>query len=175
MDDLPLSVRSATQADLDPINDLWTRSRTEYHRGLVPEEILADPARAARRRAVLARALHSADHIVLCARHHNHLAGFAVIGPPEPSPDPDPWLTSELPSLYVDPGSFRQRIGTSLHDTCIKAWQSLPVTAARLWVMEYNQRAQAFYTSKGWEPDGHHRPDNPALLGYRLAIPKHIP
>ena len=37
--------------------------------------------------------------------------------------------------------------------------------------MDYNHRARAFYTSQGWEQDGHHRPDNPALLGYRLAIP----
>ena len=170
MDDLAASVRDATADDLDPINDLWTRSRIVYHRGFVPDGVLADPARAARRRSFLARALLSDDHTVICAGDHDQLAGFAVIGPCEPSPDPDPQITSELHSLSVDPGSFRQRIGTSLHSACIEAWRSLPATAARLWVMEYNGRARAFYASKGWEPDGHHRPDNPAVLGYRLTI-----
>jgi len=37
--------------------------------------------------------------------------------------------------------------------------------------MDYNLRTRAFYASQGWEQDAHHRPDNPALLGYRLAIP----
>jgi GNAT superfamily N-acetyltransferase len=171
MDDALLaSVREATADDLDPINDLWTRSRAVYNRGFVAEEQLADPARAIGRRAFLARALLCEDYTVICAGHGDYLAGFAVIGPCEPSPDPDPRLTNELHSLYVDPGSFRQRVGTSLHSACIQVWRSLPATAARLWVLEYNHRARAFYASKGWEPDGHRRPDNPAVLGYRLSI-----
>jgi hypothetical protein len=38
--------------------------------------------------------------------------------------------------------------------------------------MDYNERARAFYASRGWEHDGQRRPDNPALLGYRLIIPE---
>lgn len=168
-----MSVRIATADDLDPISDLWTRSRAVYHRGFVPEEVLADPARAQRRRSSLARALLSDDYTVISAGPRGHPAGFALIGPCEPSPDPDPQVTTELHSLYVDPALFRQHIGTSLHEACVQAWRSLPpAAAARLWVMEYNHTARAFYASKGWEPDGHHRPDNPALLGYRLTIPR---
>jgi GNAT superfamily N-acetyltransferase len=173
MNDLPasLSIRRASTGDLDAIAGLHTRSRTAYYRGLVPDEILADPARAARRRVVLARDLRSTSHIVLCAEQDGRLSAFASIGP-WALPDPDPQITSELGFFYVDPGSFRQHIGTRLHQACIQAWQNLRVTAARVWVTEFNQRARAFYTSQGWEPDGHRHPDDPTALGYRLTIPR---
>jgi ribosomal protein S18 acetylase RimI-like enzyme len=173
MDDLPapLLIRRAGTSDLDAIADLHTQSRTAYYHGFVPDEILADPARAARRRAVLARDLRSDSHVVLCAGQGRRLSGFASIGPCA-LPDPDPQVTSQLGFFYVDPASFRQRIGTRLHQACIQAWQQLPATAARVWVMEFNQRARAFYASQGWEPDGHHHPDDPSALGYRLTIPQ---
>lgn len=63
----PVSVRNASVGDIDAINDLWTRSRTAYHQGFVPEEVLSDPARAARRREGLVSDLESPDHAVLCA------------------------------------------------------------------------------------------------------------
>jgi GNAT superfamily N-acetyltransferase len=85
-------------------------------------------------------------------------------------PDPDPRVSSEM-HLYVDPGSFRQGVGTDLHRTCVRAWRAASVTTARLWVQDFNQRAQAFYRSQGWTPDGHHRPDYAGLLGYILEIP----
>ncbi len=170
MSDLSASIRQASTGDLDAIADLHARSRTAYHRGFVPEEALADPARTAHHRIVLGRYLASASHTVFCASEGDRLEGFAVIGPCA-IPDHDAQITTELHSLYVDPNRFRQSIGTRLHHACIQAWQAQRVTAARLWVMDYNHRARAFYTSQGWEQDGHHRPDNPALLGYRLAIP----
>jgi ribosomal protein S18 acetylase RimI-like enzyme len=155
--------------DLDEIADLHTRSRTEYHRGFVPEQTLTDPAHAARHREAFDHYLRSADHTFRCAWTGELLAGFALIGPTSFA-DPDPRVTSELHSLYVDPDRFRQGIGTRLHDACVRALQVLPATGARLWVMDYNERARAFYARQGWEFDGHHRPDNPALLGYRLNI-----
>lgn len=98
------------------------------------------------------------------------MVGFALIGPTSFA-DSEPQIVSELHSLYVDPDHFRRRIGTMLHDACVRVWQTLPASMARLWVMDYNQRARAFYARQGWQSDGHHRPDNPALLGYRLIIP----
>jgi ribosomal protein S18 acetylase RimI-like enzyme len=173
MNDLPasLSIRRASTDDLDAIAGLHTRSRSAYYRGFVPDEILADPARATGRRAVLARDLRSPDHIVLCAEQGGRLSGFAAIGPCA-LPDPDPQITSQLGFFYVDPSSFRQHIGTRLHQACIQAWHAQPATAARVWVKEFNQRARAFYTSQGWEPDGHRHPDDPTALGYRLTIPR---
>jgi ribosomal protein S18 acetylase RimI-like enzyme len=171
MGDLPVSIRQACAQDLDTIADVHARSRAAYHGGFVPEEELTDPARADHHRIAFGRYLASADHTVLCASHGDLLAGFAVIGPCI-IPDPDAQITTELHSIYVDPSWFRERIGTKLHDACLQAWQGRQASAARLWVMDYNRRARAFYTSQGWEPDGHHHPDNSTLLGYRLAIPR---
>ena len=122
-----------------------TRSAT-CGRGLAPGTTAAscpsryspNPVRAARRRSFLARAVLSDDHTVICAWRDGRLAGFAVTGPCEPAPDPDPRITSELHSLHVDPGCFRQRIGTNLHSACVGTWRSLEVAAVRLWVVQYN-------------------------------------
>lgn len=171
MGDLPASIRQARAGDLDAIVGLHARSRAAYHRGFVPEEELTDPIQADHHRTAWGRYLVSAGHTVLCASHADLLAGFAVIGPCV-IPDPDAHITTELHSLYVDPSRFRQGIGTRLHDACIQVWQGQQATAARLWVMDYNRRARAFYTSQGWESDGHYHPDNSALLGYRLTIPR---
>lgn len=171
MGDPPASIRQARIGDLDAIAGLHARSRAAYHRGFVPGEELTDPGLAADHRTAFGRYLASAAHTVLYASHRGLLAGFAVIGPCV-IPDPDAQITTELHSLYVDPSRFRQCIGTRLHDACVQVWQGRQASAARLWVMDYNQRARAFYTSQGWKPDGHHHQDNSALLGYRLAISK---
>ena len=169
MADTPVQIRNARPDDLDAIDDLHTRSRNVYHRGYVAEEILADPARAERRRADLEFCLAADDRTVLCAWRDERLAGFAVWGPCV-VPDPDPQITTELAGFYVDPASFRQRVGSTLHGTCVQAWQTLPTPKVRLWVSDYNKQARAFYASQGWEQDGHHRPDDPAMLGYRLTV-----
>lgn len=148
----------------------WKTSAAPSSAAPLPEEELTDPARTAHHRIVLGRYIASASHIVFCASKGDRLEGFAVIGPCA-IPDQDAQITTELHSLYIDPSRFREGIGTRLHDACIQAWQAQRITTARLWVMDYNDRARAFYVSQGWEHDGHHRPDNPALLGYRLTIP----
>lgn len=139
VNDLPASIRRASADDLDAIVGLHTRSRTAYYRSFLPDEVLADPARAARRRAVLARDLRSPDHIVLCAEQGGQLSGFAAIGPCA-LPGPDPQTSSQLGFFFVIPARLRQRIGIRLHQACIQRWQAQAVTAARVWVMEFNQR-----------------------------------
>lgn len=171
MSGLSASIRLARAGDLDAITDLHARSRIAYHRGFVPEQLLSDPARAAHHRTVLGRYLASAGYAVFCAHEGDRLSGFAVIGPCAIA-DPDAQIATELHSLYVDPIRFRQRIGSTLHEACVQAWQAQQAAAARLWVMDYNDRARAFYARQGWQPDGHHRADNNALLGYRLTIPR---
>lgn len=170
MVELEVRISAGDVGDLDAIADLHTRSRRAYHHGFVPEETLSDPAIAARHRTAFDHYLRSTEHTFRCAWNGDRLVGFALIGPISFA-DPHPRIVSELHSFYVDPASFRQGIGTRLHDACIHVWQALPATMARLWVMDYNQRARAFYARQGWQLDGHHRPDNPALLGYRLIIP----
>ncbi|GAA0249825.1 hypothetical protein GCM10009527_052780 [Actinomadura nitritigenes] len=155
--------------DLDAVAGLHTRARSDYYRGFVEEAELTDPAKAVARRDYWGRILGSDDHTVFLAHRADRPVGFAMIGACA-HPDPDPRVSSEM-HLYVDPGSFRQGIGTDLHRACVRAWQAASVSTARLWVQDFNQRAQAFYRSQGWAPDGHHRPDSVGLLGYILGIP----
>jgi GNAT superfamily N-acetyltransferase len=169
MSDSPPAIRRAGPGDLVVIADLHTRSRSDYYHGVVGDDELTDPVAAARRRQWWDEHLRSADHTVFLAEREGLAVGVAVIGRCR-FPDPEPRVGSEM-HLYVDPGCFRQGVGTSLHATCVRARRAASVALARLWVQDFNLRAQAFYRSQGWQPDGNHRPDSTGLLGYLLRIP----
>lgn len=169
MSDFPLRIRTAGLQDCDAVTDLHTRSRSDYYRGAVTDAEPADAAGVERRRAWWEQQLRSEKHTIFLAERDGMLLGFADIGACR-FPDPDPLVGGEM-HMYVDPGSLRQGVGRRLHATCLRTWQDASVAAARLWVQDFNIRAQAFYRSQGWQADGHHRPDSPGLIGYRLLVP----
>ncbi|GAA2143697.1 GNAT family N-acetyltransferase [Actinomadura napierensis] len=165
----PLRIRAATPQDCHAITDLHTCSRADYYRGVISDAELVDATAAERRRERWARHLRSGEHTIFLAEWDGTPVGFAQIGACR-FPDPDPQVSGEL-HMYVDPGSFRRGVGTRLHTACIRARQQVPIAAARLWVQDFNTRAQAFYRAQDWRPDGYHRPDSTHLIGYRLTIP----
>jgi GNAT superfamily N-acetyltransferase len=65
--------------------------------------------------------------------------------------------TVRLLQFHVDPGHWRQGIGTALHAACLEQWRTDGRRTALLDVHTGNQRAQAFYARQGWVPD----PDRP--------------
>ena len=166
-----IDVRAAVVEDAASILDVHVRARSSYYQGFLPEDELA--AQNRRHVADYERMILSPRRTVRCTEISGQLVGFAVIGPPY-HPDPDPAVTSELYQLHVDPAHFRRGIGSRLHDAALEVWRGT-TDVARLWVWEFNERAQRFYQEHGWEPDGHHRPDEPRIgrfrmLGYRLSI-----
>lgn len=163
----PPTIRVARADDLDAIADLHTRSRNDYYRGFYPDEILADPDRAAQRRARWERSIESGEYTVLCAERDGGLAGIAVTGP-EPE-DPDPLVTAGV-DLYVDPAGFRQGTGRALHTACLHLWEQAKVGRARIWVQDFNARGLAFWASQGWRLDGRRRQDLKTLIGLVLDV-----
>jgi ribosomal protein S18 acetylase RimI-like enzyme len=155
-------IRTATADDLDAITALHQDARASYYRGHLPEADYAGPAELARTREGWARAVDSAEAVVLCAERDGEVAGVAayrVI---------DGLMT--LTQLHVSPARWRQRIGAALHSACVGAWQRAGVGAARLEVFQHNERAISFYTAYGWRPD----PDGPRHgdhLVLRLEVP----
>jgi GNAT superfamily N-acetyltransferase len=88
----------------------------------------------------------------------------------------DSGVASELYQIHVDPGHFRQGIGGCLHEATVGVWQAAEVTAARLRVCDFNDRARAFYARHGWSADDHEDLDGTRIgehrqLGYRLRVP----
>jgi GNAT superfamily N-acetyltransferase len=106
-------------------------------------------------------------------------------------PDVETWLASEggeavalvsigadvLRTLFVLPERWSHGIGSALHDHALERLQERGVTRARLWALEANALARAFYERRGWQLTGETRsvpfPPHPLDVEYArdLASP----
>lgn len=71
---------------------------------------------------------------VAVARRQGEVIGFVA------------WHGDELDALYVLPAQSGHGVGSALMD--------LATGTTRLWVLEQNARARAFYEARGWHPTG---------------------
>lgn len=76
------------------------------------------------------------------------VAGFASVGPSRDVRGP-----GELYALYVDPEQWSTGVGRALIARA-EGQLASEYEEARLWVLEDNPRARAFYERAGWSPDG---------------------
>jgi ribosomal protein S18 acetylase RimI-like enzyme len=104
----------------------------------------AIPERVAKRRPYL----DSPDARIIALDSNNETVGFADSGPGR---DEDPPAALELYSIY----SLRRTHGSGLGAALLRA--AIGDSAACLWVLEDNPRAQAFYRKYGFRPDGTRR------------------
>jgi GNAT superfamily N-acetyltransferase len=93
---------------------------------------------AERRRPILVAAVPGAS-----------LAGYAVVGA-----DPDDAAAGLLFLLYTPPEAWGTGAGSRLMQASLQRLLAMAVGEARLWVLEANARARAFYQREGWRPDG---------------------
>jgi ribosomal protein S18 acetylase RimI-like enzyme len=91
------------------------------------------------------------------ARHSNEkILGFATTRPSQESDLPH---HGELTALYVDPDSWGRGIGVALVSAARAHLVSLSLRHAYLFTLVDNLRAQHFYKSDQWIPDGLTRTD----------------
>ena len=83
--------------------------------------------------------------------------GFATTAP---SREPDLGDCGELWALSVDPQKWGRGIGVALVKAARARLFELGFRKAFLWVLAGNARAQRFYQSDGWAPDGVSRTDS---------------
>jgi ribosomal protein S18 acetylase RimI-like enzyme len=147
------TVREATAADAAAIARVHLASWQAAYRGLVPDGFLDSlnlGERTARWREQLThRPLGQVTHV---AEVDGEIAGFAAGGAcrdQEAGP-----RDGELYAIYVDPGSWRQGVGALLAATGLDSLRDHGFTEARLWVLEANAAARAFYEHCGWSADG---------------------
>jgi GNAT superfamily N-acetyltransferase len=62
-----------------------------------------------------------------------------------------------LQTLYVMPEYWGRGIGGALHDLALVRLRETDVPEARLWTLEDNRRARAFYEKRGWSLTGRTR------------------
>ena len=86
----------------------------------------------------------------------DQIIGFATT---RPSQEPDLPHHGELTALYVDPDSWGRGIGVALVSAARAHLVSLSLRHAYLFTLVDNLRAQHFYKSDQWTPDGLTRTD----------------
>jgi ribosomal protein S18 acetylase RimI-like enzyme len=147
-----MNIRLAEHADGAAVAEVHIAARNAYYDGHLEVEAL--DRRAAQLRAIYGGMPERFERNLWCAEVDGEIVGMALIGPPKAWLGP--WV-GELYQIHVRPDHWRKGIGTALHDVCVESWRDAGITVGVLEVWSRNERAQAFYESHGWRPDGHTR------------------
>ncbi|HEX5260497.1 MAG TPA: GNAT family N-acetyltransferase [Gaiellales bacterium] len=147
------TVREATVADAAAVARVHLASWRSAYRGLVPDAFLDSlylGERTARWREQLThRPLGQVTHV---AEVGGEIVGFAAGGACR---DEDAGAgVGELYAIYVAPGSWRQGVGGLLQAASLDSLREREFVEVRLWVLEGNAAARAFYEHSGWAADG---------------------
>lgn len=144
----PPRVRSATLVDCLAIARVQVAAWQRGYQDILPGSLLAALApeqEAFRCREQLQR---GPDRLRVLERA-SRIQGFAAI-----SAGGDP---PELEAIYLDPHAWGLGLGRLLHDEALAEFRRRGACTVRLWVLERNLRAQAFFQRQGWSADGDHR------------------
>jgi GNAT superfamily N-acetyltransferase len=103
-----------------------------------------------------------AESTVIVAEEDGEAVGFAVVS--------EGWLDR----LYVAPGRWGTGVGSRLHDAAVTRRRAAGDRRLRLWTLEANDGARAFYERRGWRLDGASKttrhPPHPVDVGYSLEL-----
>lgn len=180
-----MQLRHAEPSDADAVAALHLAGWQQGYAGLLPAEHLAGldaEASRARWRAQLGNGDRRTMELVAELADTPHspgtadtvdtdgdLMGFVMVGP---ALDRDREIAqAELMALYVTPSRWRRGIGAALHDGAITLMLQQGAREAVVWVLAGNERALAFYRSRGWIDDGLQRTetvDGVAIVDVRL-------
>lgn len=148
------NVRRATAADAESIGRVQVETWRAAYTGLMPDEaVAAFDVEAQQRmwREILAR--ERAGGAVFVAEADGAIIGFASVGA---------WRegervvegVGELFAIYVSSEHWGTGAGRALIDRAEASMRESGFAEARLWVLEWNERAERFYRAAGWEADG---------------------
>jgi GNAT superfamily N-acetyltransferase len=151
---MELAVRNATADDAMEVAHVHIRAWQSAYRGLLPDEFL-DALRAderASRYSFGSTECETPDTIL--AVDDGAIRGFATVGRSRDADVPD---AGELCALYIDPPHWQEGIGRLLLAHGYERLRERGFEDAILWLLEGNGRAERFYRSDGWAPDGSSR------------------
>jgi GNAT superfamily N-acetyltransferase len=148
------SVRDARPDDAAGVAAVHVRSWQAAYRGLLPDDYL-DALRPEGRMARYTFGAADPDvPTTVVAVDDGAICGFATTGPARTD---DLLGAGELLALYVDPDHWGFGLGRRLMAEARARLSRQGFTDALLWVLVGNVRAERFYRTDGWQPDGGRR------------------
>jgi ribosomal protein S18 acetylase RimI-like enzyme len=148
------SVRAATTYDRAAVAAVHVRSWQVAYRGLLPDEYLDDLRPQDRAARYTFGTDDPSRQSTIVAVENGVISGFATMGS---SRDPDMPDAGEVYAIYVDPDSWGLGVGRLLMAAARSHLERMGFSRAFLWVFDGNDRAQGFYETDGWLPDGSRR------------------
>jgi GNAT superfamily N-acetyltransferase len=152
-----VTVRSAKVPDAGEIARVHVQSWRGAYRGLLPDQILDDlsiPGRTGQWTEWLAPGGPRENTLV--ALGPDGVLGFAtLLIPSRDAEEPDD--VGEIPAIYVDPSAWGDGAGHALLEASVAALRAAGCREGILWMLDGNDRAEAFYRAHGWSDDGGRR------------------
>ena len=150
-------LRPAEPNDALAVARVHVRSWQVAYRTLIPDDFLArlrPEDRAARYDFATSDDRKPRTILAVAGRD---ILGFATTSPSRDTDMPD---HGELCALYVDPPHWGRGIGVALISAARARFTALGFRNALLWVLAGNIRAERFYRTDLWTPDGARRTDS---------------
>ena len=148
-------VRRAEVADAAAITRIQVAGWRATYAGAVPAEFLAamdSPERLARWQQILALPDPSATFVA--TGEDGEIAAYCMVGPLRTEDGAGELDAGELRAIYADPAHQGTGAGRAVHDAGVEHLRRQGYDWAGLWVFTGNASARAWYTARGWAPDG---------------------
>ena len=138
-------IRRAKPDDVADVAAIHIRSWQAAYSGILPEDVLAGLSIAEREeswRHLLAGNEH--HWLNLVAEDGGVIVGFCAVTTPSWDAGADERL-AEVGALYVDPGHWREGVGSALLRAALEELEKNAWSEVVLWVLPENRRALDFY------------------------------
>ena len=149
------AIRRATEADLDRVAEIRTRSWQAAYRGILDDETLdaLDVAEEADRWRGFWPEFPRNGSTLLVAEDDGAIVGYALVRD-RCRDDPPGEAVGELITIYLHPEAWGGAAGQVLFAAAVDVLRRAGCRAAVLWTFSANGRARRFYERNGWAPDG---------------------
>ncbi|WP_337001827.1 MULTISPECIES: GNAT family N-acetyltransferase [unclassified Microbacterium] len=148
-----LVIREGRIDDADEVAGVHVRSWQAAYRGLIDQAVLdglSVEERAAGWRHFLSSTPQNGSGL-LVAERDGVVVGWTSFGAGR---DPESTDDGEVYGIYADPSTWSTGAGHALLSAAEEHMTDAGRTRAYLWVLDGNDRADAFYARHGWELDG---------------------
>jgi GNAT superfamily N-acetyltransferase len=141
-----VTVRRGSVADAHAIGRVHAISRRAAYDGLVPPEALATLTPKTQASYWHDRMRTQSEPFALYVDEVDAVVGAFAMGSARPP-------VATLNAIHVVPDLQGRGVAQRLHACLLGDFLAWGCTTADLWVLEGNERAQAFYTRQGWRRD----------------------
>ena len=152
-DDNPqMEIRAAAGADARAIAEVHVRSWQAAYRGQIPASVLAALSVDGRAKW-WTQTLGNPNNRVLVADEASRIVAFVNFGPLRDD-DAERDSVGEVYAIYCLAEFWDRGVGRKLMEGAIASLGDLHFAAVRVWVLDTNRRAIAFYRKLGFSADG---------------------